>query len=183
MLVAIAIELLPIAIVRKIRMPEKAKITRLFVTLAVAALLLTLAAILVPFGSSLGRCLWIIGLLAFYGTFPFTRWLTDALSYLPRWSMLVHFLLINVAPWLLATSAKALIGFSGAVRAISLVHMVVLMLCTTVMRDAGRKFRHTIVLLNGMLAGLVLTCQALPFAFIIGSECLLVWLIPRDENS
>ncbi|MDR0727403.1 MAG: hypothetical protein LBF26_00710 [Puniceicoccales bacterium] len=182
-LATVAIELLPLVVVRKVQMPEKAKITRFFVTLAVAALVLLFAVTLTPFGSSLGRCLWIIGLLAFYGTFPFTRWLTDALGHLPRQFMLAHFLLINAAPWLLAMSAQTPSGFSGTLRVVSLVHMIVLMLRMVTTRDVAMKYRHAIVLLNGMLAGLVHARQVLPFAIIICSECLLLWSIPKDENS
>jgi hypothetical protein len=183
MLVTVAIELLPLAVVRKISAPEKAKITRFFVTLALAALLLLLSAIMAPFGRSLARCLWIVGLLAFYGTFPFTRWLTDALAHIPRRFVLLHFFLINAAPWLLALSPRALTGDSSTLKIILFVHMVILMLRMVSTKELGTKFRHAIVLLNGMLAGLVHAHQAIPFAIIVGSECLLLWLIPRDEAS
>jgi hypothetical protein len=183
MLATIAIELLPLAVVRRISVPEKAKITRFFVTLALAALLLLLSSTMAPFGRMLSRCLWIMGLLAFYGTFPFTRWLMDALAHIPRRFMLIHFLLINTAPWLLALSPRAFTGNSPALKIILLVHMIILMLRMVGTKEPGTKFRHAIVLLNGMLAGLVHAHQTIPFAIIIGSECLLLWLIPRNENS
>lgn len=183
MLATVAIELFPLAIVRRIDVPEKAKITRFFVTLALAALLLLLSRIIAPFGNSLARCLWSIGLLAFYGTFPFTRWLTGALAHIPRRFMLVHLLLVNAAPWLLVISNQILIDTSPTLRALLLVHMIILVLRVVTTRELGTKFRHAIVLLNGMLAGLVHAHQAIPFAVIIGSECLLLWLTPRDENS
>jgi hypothetical protein len=183
MLATVAIELLPLVVVRRISAPEKAKITRFFVTLALAALLLLLSSRLAPFGNALGRCLWIMGLLAFYGTFPFTRWLTDALGHLTRSFMLFHFLLINAAPWLLALATTSLGGTSPTLKIILLVHMVVMMLRMVAAREIGAKFRHAIVLLNGMLAGLVHAHQVIPFAVIMGSECVLLLLIPRDENS
>ncbi|MDR1456849.1 MAG: hypothetical protein LBI34_02210 [Puniceicoccales bacterium] len=184
MVAVVSIELLPLMIVRKLRPPEKAKIIRFFVTLAASALLLLLASVMMQFGNSLGRGLWCVGLLAFYGTFPFTRWLADALIHFPRGFMLFHFFLINASPWLLATSSTgALPGIPGPLKVTILVHMVVSMLRMFSAGEIPTKFRRAIVLLNGMLVGLVVTHQLLPFGIIIGSECLLLWLFSRGKNS
>lgn len=181
MLAIVVIELLPLLVVRQLHTPEKAKIIRFFTTLTVAALLLLFSSTIVLPNWPLSQTLWILGLLAYYGAFPFTRWLTDVSAHLPKLFMAAHFLLINGIPWLLASTAKIAPKTPTSLRIILMIHVIVLLVKVISNHEIAPKIRHAIVLLNGMLAGLVYAHQVAPFLAIIASECVLLWLIPKEK--
>jgi hypothetical protein len=179
---AIAVELSPLFLLRLIPAAEKTKIMRIFTTLVVSMLLLYFKAAHHCFPSRSCNVVFLLALLAFYGVFPFSRWLGDAIVHFPRKILALHFLLINGTPLLLADGISSHLSAFCALKVVIFIHLALYIFRMVANRDLEIKVPCAIVLMNGLLPGLLCSRQLIPFFCAVASECALLFLLPRKAS-
>ncbi|MDR1438184.1 MAG: hypothetical protein LBI69_03960 [Puniceicoccales bacterium] len=182
LLCAIAIELSPIFLLRLIPSPEKAKILRIFTTLVVSMFLLYFTVTFRLSSSAICNGIFLLSLLTFYGVFPFSRWLGDAIAHLPKKILVVHLLCINATPWLLGESMSFYLSTFPALKIMIFIHLVLYAFQMTKSRNLDIKIPYTIILMNGLLPGLLCTRQIFPFFGAALSEGILLLLLQRKAK-
>jgi hypothetical protein len=181
LLAIIAIEFAPLLLFRWISPVEKTKMLRAFTTVAIASIILfcsTMATFPICFA---GKFLPPVALMAFHGTFPFTRWIRDILCHFPRWMLAVYFLLFGGTPWLLSPDLSFYPSVFNALKIVTLLHLVIFSISTLLCHDLGEKIRQTIILLGGLLPALLYGHRYGPFFAAIFSQGLLLLLLPRRK--